>query len=105
MTDTRLKELFDQYTNRKKRIESDCAVVEQVWLVYRDSPDKSVRCDACTWLLKRLEDNDTNKLARAIIYRHLYRGRHRLPKKIRKRFREVLKGIPRSKRKKLKFSR
>lgn len=106
MSANSLNALFEQYTNRKKRVESDCAVVEKVWLEYQKLGGKEKegeRLKALSWLLDRLEDKDTNKLVRNIICNLMYKTRKKLPKEFRKRFRSQLKKMPRNKKGKFKF--
>lgn len=94
--------LFDHYKHRDKRTDSDCSIVEHVWLLYRNSKDDEVRSTALVWFLARIEDKKTNELARTIICWNLYRNRKTLSHKERKRFRQALRYLPRNRRKVLK---
>lgn len=98
-----LQKLIKQYDERDRRTESDCAVTERIWMLYRDADDKEMCREAMEWFVERIKDKKTNDLARTIICWHLYRTRKDLPKKERKLFREALRQLPRRKRELLKL--
>ena len=59
--------LFNKFTNRKKRSESDCAVIQEIVDFYQTSPDEPSRKESLKWLFKTMEDKDTTEIARARI--------------------------------------
>jgi hypothetical protein len=77
--------LFDKFTNRKKRTESDCAVIQEIVDCYQTCTDDASRKESLKWLFKTLEDKDTKEIARARIAFLLGSIRDALPGKKRRR--------------------
>lgn len=77
--------LFDKFTNRKKRSESDCAVIQEVVDCYQACTDEASRKESLKWLLRTMEDKDTKEIARARIAVLLGSIRDALPAKKRSR--------------------
>jgi hypothetical protein len=77
--------LFDKFTNRKKRSESDCAVIQEIVDFYQTSGDDSSRKESLKWLFQTMEDKDTKEIARARIAFLLGAIRDALPAKKRRR--------------------
>jgi hypothetical protein len=77
--------LFDKFTNRKKRTESDCAVIQEIVDCYQTCTDDASRKESLKWLFKTMEDKDTKEIARARIAFLLGSIRDTLPGKKRRR--------------------
>lgn len=77
--------LFDKFTNRKKRAESDCAVIQEIVDCYQSCGDESSRKEALKWLFETMEDKDTKEIARARIVFLLKSIQEQLPGKKRRR--------------------
>ena len=77
--------LFDKFTNRKKRSESDCAVIQEIVDFYQTSGDDPSRKESLKWLFRTMEDKDTKEIARARIVFLLGAIRDALPAKKRRR--------------------
>lgn len=77
--------LFDKFTNRKKRTESDCAVIQEIVDCYQTCSDDGSRKESLKWLFKTMEDKDTTEIARARIAFLLGSIRDTLPGKKRRR--------------------
>ena len=77
--------LFNKFTNRKKRSESDCAVVQEIVDFYQTSADDAQRKESLKWLFKTMEDKDTTEIVRTRIAFLLKAMQDTLPGK--KRFR------------------
>jgi hypothetical protein len=77
--------LFDKFTNRKKRSESDCAVIEEIVDCYQTCNDEPSRKESLKWLFKTMEDKDTKEIVRARIAFLLDAIRDTLPGKKRRR--------------------
>ena len=77
--------LFDKFTNRKKRSESDCAVIQEIVDFYQTSGDDSSRKESLKWLFQTMEDKDTKEIVRARIAFLLDAIRDTLPGKKRRR--------------------
>ena len=77
--------LFDKFTNRKKRSESDCAVVQEIVDCYQTCTDEPSRKESLKWLFKTMEDKDTKEIVRARIAFLLDAIRDTLPGKKRRR--------------------
>lgn len=77
--------LFNKFTNRKKRVESDCAVVEEIVDCYQTCADDASRKEALKWLFKTMEDKDTKEIVRARIQVLLKAIEDKLPGKKRRR--------------------
>jgi len=77
--------LFDKFTNRKKRFESDCAVIQEIVDCYQTCPDEASRKESLKWLFKTMEDKDTKEIARTRIAFLLKAIQDKLPGKKRRR--------------------
>lgn len=77
--------LFDKFTNRKKRTESDCAVIQEIVDCYQTCTDDASRKESLKWLFRTMEDKDTKEIARARIAFLLGSIRDALPGKKRRR--------------------
>jgi hypothetical protein len=77
--------LFNKFTNRKKRSESDCAVIQEIVDFYQACGDDPARKESLKWLFKTMEDKDTKEIARARIAVLLGSIRDTLPGKKRRR--------------------
>ena len=77
--------LFNKFTNRKKRSESDCAVVQEIVDCYQTCTDEPSRKESLKWLFKTMEDKDTTEIVRARIAFLLGAVRDTLPGKKRQR--------------------
>jgi hypothetical protein len=77
--------LFNKFTNRKKRVESDCAVVQEIVDCYQSCTDDASRKEALKWLFKTMEDKDTKEIVRARIVVLLKALEDKLPGKKRRR--------------------
>jgi len=77
--------LFNKFTNRKKRVESDCAVVQEIVDCYQTCADDASRKEALKWLFKTMEDKDTKGIVRARILVLLKALGDKLPGKKRRR--------------------
>ena len=77
--------LFNKFTNRKKRSESDCAVVQEIVDCYKTCTDDASRKESLKWLFKTMEDKDTKEIARARIAFLLGSIRDTLPGKKQRR--------------------
>jgi hypothetical protein len=77
--------LFNKFTNRKKRSESDCAVVQEIVDCYQTCTDEPSRKESLKWLFKTMEDKDTKEIVRARIAFLLNAIRDTLPGKKRRR--------------------
>lgn len=77
--------LFNKFTNRKKRSESDCAVVQEIVDYYQTCTDESSRRESLKWLFRTMEDKDTNEIARKRIAFLLNAIRATLPGKKQRR--------------------
>jgi len=85
--------LFNKFTNRKKRVESDCAVVEEIVDCYQTCTDDSSRKEALKWLFKTMEDKDTKEIVRARIQVLLKGIEDKLPGKKRRRLEKYERKI------------
>jgi hypothetical protein len=77
--------LFNKFTNRKKRSESDCAVVHEIVDCYQTCTDEPSRKESLKWLFETMEDQDTKEIVRARIAFLLGAVRDTLPGKKRQR--------------------
>jgi len=77
--------LFNKFTNRKKRSESDCAVIQEIVDCYQTCTDEPSRKESLRWLFKTMEDKDTKEIVRARIAFLLNAIRDTLPGKKRRR--------------------
>jgi len=77
--------LFNKFTNRKKRSESDCAVIQEIVDCYQTCTDEPSRKESLRWLFKTMEDKDTKEIVRARIAFLLDAIRDTLPGKKRRR--------------------
>jgi len=77
--------LFNKFTNRKKRSESDCAVIQEIVDCYQTCTDEPSRKESLRWLFKTMEDKDTKDIVRARIAFLLDAIRDTLPGKKRRR--------------------
>ena len=77
--------LFDKFTNRKKRYESDCAVIQEIVDCYQTCTDEPSRKESLKWLFKTMEDKDTTEIVRVRIAFLLGAVRETLPGKKRQR--------------------
>lgn len=77
--------LFNKFTNRKKRSESDCAVIQEIVDYYQTCADESSRKESLKWLFKTLEDKDTKGIVRTRIAFLLKAIQDTLPTKKRRR--------------------
>ena len=77
--------LFNKFTNRTKRAESDCAVIQEIVDDYQNSSDESSRKESLKWLFETMEDKDTKKVARERIVFLLKAIQDQLPGKKRRR--------------------
>jgi len=77
--------LFNKFTNRKKRSESDCAVIQEIVDCYQTCTDEPSRKESLRWLFKTMEDKDTKEIVRARIAFLLDSIRDTLPGKKRRR--------------------
>jgi hypothetical protein len=77
--------LFNKFTNRKKRVESDCAVVQEIADCYQSCSDDASRKEALKWLFETMEDKDTKEIVRARIQVLLKAMEDKLPGKKRRR--------------------
>ena len=83
---------------KKTRTESDCAIVDEVWRIYLNTADSTQKQESFQWLLERMNDNDTSKLARMSAYHHLYFNRHELTKSQKNDFQKAIKNLPKHER-------
>lgn len=77
--------LFNKFTNRKKRVESDCAVIQEIVDYYQTCADDASRKEALKWLFETMEDKDTKEIVRARILVLLKALEDKLPGKKRRR--------------------
>jgi hypothetical protein len=77
--------LFNKFTNRKKRVESDCAVVQEIADYYQSGADDASRKESLKWLFETMEDKDTKEIVRARIVLLLKAMQDKLPGKKRRR--------------------
>lgn len=85
--------LFNKFTNRKKRSESDCAVIQEIVDCYQTCPDESSRKESLKWLFKTMEDRDTKEIARTRIKFLLKAIQDTLPGKKRRRLEKYERKI------------
>lgn len=85
--------LFDKFTNRKKRSESDCAVIQEIVDCYQTCTDEPSRKESLKWLFKTMEDKDTKAIARARIASLLGSIREALPVQKRRRLEKYERKI------------
>jgi hypothetical protein len=77
--------LFNKFTNRKKRVESDCAVIQEIVDYYQTCADDASRKEALKWLFETMEDKDTKEIVRVRILVLLKALEDKLPGKKRRR--------------------
>lgn len=85
--------LFNKFTNRKKRSESDCAVIQEIVDFYQTCGDDPARKESLKWLFETMEDKDTKEIARARIAFLLSSIRDTLPGKKRRRLEKYLRKV------------
>lgn len=93
----RLHKLFNKFTNRKKRSESDCAVVQEIVDCYQSCADESSRKESLKWLFKTMEDKGTKEIARTRIAFLLTALQDTLPDKKRRRLEKYQRKIEKKK--------
>ena len=77
--------LFNKFTNRKKRYESDCAIIQEIVDCYQTCTDEPASKESLKWLFKTMEDKDTKEIVRVRIAFLLSAVRDTLPGKKRQR--------------------
>jgi len=85
--------LFNKFTNRKKRSESDCAVIQEIVDCYQTCTDEPSRKESLRWLFKTMEDKDTKEIVRARIAFLLDAIRDTLPGKKRRRLEKYQRNL------------
>jgi hypothetical protein len=85
--------LFNKFTNRKKRVESDCAVIQEIVDCYQTCTDDPSRKESLKWLFKTMEDKDTKEIVRARIVLLLKAIQDKLPGKKRRRLEKYERKI------------
>jgi hypothetical protein len=85
--------LFNKFTNRKKRVESDCAVVQEIVDYYETCADDASRKEALKWLFETMEDKDTKGIVRTRILVLLQGMQDKLPAKKQRRLEKYARKL------------